>query len=315
MRRITTIAELRAWVAEQRGAGRRIGLVPTMGALHRGHLSLVEAAHRDADLVVVSVFVNPTQFAPDEDFDAYPRDLQGDEAKLAALGDAAPDVVFAPDVDEVYPRPNLTTVHVDVLGERLCGRSRPTHFDGVTTVVTKLLNMVAPDAAYFGRKDFQQLTLIRRMAADTNQPVEIVGCPTVREPDGVAMSSRNLYLTDEDRSAARALSQGLRAAVLTAREARDSGTPVRPGMLRDAVTVTLDAEPRIRTDYVEVVDPDTLVPPDERGEENAGAASKSPDKLLVAVAAYLGKARLIDNVVVGDHDDEDRLLSATTNDD
>lgn len=319
MKRLTTIAEVRAHVTAARSAGRRTALVPTMGALHPGHLSLVGTAHDRADEVVVSIFVNPAQFAPGEDLEAYPRDLEADEAALAALGDRAPSVVFAPSVDEVYPRERLTTVTVRGLNQVLCGRSRPTHFDGVTTVVAKLFNIVAPDVAVFGRKDFQQLAVIRRMVADLDIPVEVAAGPTVREPDGVAMSSRNRYLSDEQRHAARALSQGLRAAVEAARAARTRGEPPDPGVLRGAVAGTLAAEPRVRTDYVEVLDPGSLAPPDNRGEGSGDTgsgprpgASADPD-LLVAVAAHVGSARLIDNVVVGDEADEDRLLAATGN--
>ncbi|MBW3659816.1 MAG: pantoate--beta-alanine ligase [Actinobacteria bacterium] len=300
MERTTTIAGVRVRVAEARSAGARIGLVPTMGALHAGHLSLVERCRDLADLVVVSIFVNPTQFGPGEDLDAYPRDLEGDEAALRALGPAAPDVVFAPAVDEVYPRDPVTTVSVRGLDQVLCGVSRPTHFDGVTTVVTKLLNIVQPDVAVFGRKDFQQLTILRRMVADLDVPVELVGGPIVREPDGVAMSSRNRYLEGVDRTAARALSRALRAAVAAARAARAAGEVPSSGVLRDAATVRLRAEPGARIDYVEVLDPDTLAPPPD------GA-----DRWLVAVAAFVGPARLIDNVVVGERADEDALLAAT----
>lgn len=327
MQRLTTIAEIRAAVAEARAAGRRVGLVPTMGALHRGHLSLVETCHQHADLVVVSIFVNPAQFAPGEDLEAYPRDLEGDEAALRDLDHLAPDLVFAPPVEEVYPRERLTTVTVRGLNHVLCGRSRPTHFDGVTTVVSKLFNIVQPDVAVFGRKDFQQLTIIRRMVDDLDIPVEVVGGAIVREPDGVAMSSRNRYLVGEERTAARALSRALRAAVETVRDARSHGQRPSAGMLREAASVTLSAEPRARTDYVEVLDPRTLAPPDTadaspdasaRGE-GAGAtgsgprpdATEAPDHLLVAVAAYVGAARLIDNVLIGDDADEERLLDAT----
>jgi pantoate--beta-alanine ligase len=318
MERVTTIADLRARVAAARADGQRIGLVPTMGALHAGHLSLVTHARGLADVVVVSIFVNPTQFGPGEDLAAYPRDLEGDEARLASLGSDAPDLVFAPDVVEVYPDgPPRTTVHVAGLTERLCGRSRPTHFDGVATVVSKLHNLVQPDVAVYGRKDFQQLRVIQQLVADLNQPLEVVGGPTVREPDGLAMSSRNAYLDSEDRKAALALSRGLRSAVEAARRARATGTVIDPGMIEDAARVTLAAEPRARIDYVEVLDAATLAPPDatptgEREQESAASQTVRPgEHLLVAIAAHVGPARLIDNVVIGDTDDEDRLLAAT----
>jgi pantoate--beta-alanine ligase len=300
MKRVTTIAGVRAAVADARRGGARIGLVPTMGALHAGHLSLVERCRELAGLVVVSIFVNPTQFAPGEDLAAYPRDLEGDEAALRDLGEAAPDLVFAPSVEEVYPGERVTTVTVRGLNAVLCGVSRPTHFDGVTTVVAKLLNIVQPDVAVFGRKDFQQVTILRRMVADLDVPVEVVGGAIVREPDGVAMSSRNRYLGDDDRTAARALSRGLRAAVEAGRAARDAGERPDAEVLHAAAARTLRAEPGVRTDYVEVLDPDTLAPPTD-----------DTDRWLVAVAAHVGAARLIDNVVVGDRVDEDALLAAT----
>lgn len=328
MQRVTTIADLRARVAAARAAGQRIGLVPTMGALHAGHLALVSHARSRADLVVVSVFVNPTQFAPGEDLEAYPRDLEGDERRLVDLGADAPDLVFAPSAAEMYPdgAPPLTGVRVAGLTDRLCGRARPTHFDGVALVVSKLHNIVAPDVAVYGRKDFQQLRVIQRMVADLDQPVEVVGGPTVREPDGVAMSSRNAYLRGDERRAARVLSQALRAGVLAARRARDAGDPIDAGMIREAVDVMLATEPLARVDDVDVVDADTLAPPDAprvRGQEPdprpaapappAPAPSPHPtgEALLVAVAVHIGAARLIDNVVIGDIDDEARLLAAT----
>ena len=313
MRRLTTIDEVRTASRQARAQGRRVGLVPTMGALHAGHLQLVTAARAVCDVVVVSIFVNPTQFAPGEDLDAYPRDLDGDERKLADLGDDAPDLVFAPGVDEVYPGQRYTTVAVHPLNARLCGVSRPTHFDGVTTVVAKLLHMVEPDAAFFGRKDFQQLTIIRTMVRDLNMPTEIVGVPTVREPDGLAMSSRNLYLESDERLAARAVSRALRAAVEVARRARESGHSPSAEVIGAAAADILDNESAVRTDYVEVVDPDTLAPPEaSTGGDGAGEDATGTRHLLVAVAAYVGKARLIDNVLIGDLADEDRLLAATS---
>lgn len=315
MRRLTTIVEVRRAVAEARARGQRIALVPTMGALHDGHLSLVRQARDQADFVVVSIFVNPAQFAPHEDLDAYPRDLEADEARLAALDAGAPDVVFAPSVREVYPTARVTTVHVAELGDRLCGLARPTHFDGVTTVVTKLLHIVAPDVALFGRKDFQQLTIIGRMVADLDLPVEILGGRTVREPDGVAMSSRNAYLGDEDRLAARALSQALRAAVLAARGPQ----PVTAAFLGEVARRTLVSESRVTIDYLEVLHPESLEAVDgptplDLATSSGGEASgkhDEPTRWLVAAAAHVGPARLIDNVVIGDREDEDALLAAT----
>src|SRR6056297_2976012 len=227
MERLTTIAAVRDHVAVARAAGHRIGLVPTMGALHEGHLSLVRRAREHADHVVVSIFVNPTQFGAGEDLDAYPRDLPGDLAALRGLGEQAPQAVFTPSVAEMYPDGvPRTRVLVDGLTERLCGASRPGHFDGVGLVVTKLHAIVQPDVAVYGRKDFQQLTIIRRLVADLDQPIEVVGAPIVREDDGVAMSSRNRYLDGDQRRTARSLSRALRAAVVAARTARAHGRPV-----------------------------------------------------------------------------------------
>jgi len=313
MRRVVTVGDLRVTVAEWRRDGLRVGFVPTMGALHRGHLLLVEEAHRHADRVVVSIFVNPTQFGEGEDLDAYPRDLEADEAALGGLGDRAPDLVFAPTVADVYAPDAVTTVQVADLTDVLCGASRPGHFDGVATVVNKLFNMVQPDVAVFGRKDFQQLAIIRRMVRDLNVPVEIIGGPTVRESDGVAMSSRNRYLTGQDRIAARALSQALRAAVEQARTVRAAERPIDPGSILDAATGTLAETSGVRIDYIEALDAETLGPPDTRGQGPTGVDVEAPQErlLLVAVAAHVGTARLIDNVVIGDLADEERLLEAT----
>jgi pantoate--beta-alanine ligase len=307
-RRVTTVAEMRRACAAERAAGRRVGLVPTMGALHEGHLANVRLAAEVADTVIVSVFVNPRQFDRPDDLSGYPRDLAGDEAQLAALGPASPAIVFAPDVTEVYPTDPAVTVTVTGLTDRLCGATRPGHFDGVATVVTKLFNMTTPDVAVFGRKDFQQLQVIRRLVADLDLPVEIVAAPTVREHDGVAMSSRNRRLAPDDREAARALPQALRAAVGLARRERDAGRRPSAGMLEEAVTATLGAASAIQIDYVEVLDPETLAPPDGsgRGEE----AETGQEQLLVALAAHVGPVRLIDNVVVGDAQDEAGLVPA-----
>lgn len=304
-RRVTTVTGMREVRAAERAAGRRVGLVPTMGALHEGHLANVRLAAEVADTVVVSVFVNPRQFDRPDDLSAYPRDLAGDEAQLAALGPASPAVVFAPALGEVYPRDPAVTVTVSGLTDRLCGATRPGHFDGVATVVTKLCNMTMPDVAVFGRKDFQQLQVIRRLVADLDLPIEIVAAPTVREPDGLAMSSRNRRLDADDREAARALPRALRDAVELARAERAAGR--RPGarMLEEAVTATLQGASEIRTDYVEVLDPETLTPPD--GSRRGQGDGTEPEQLLVALAAHVGPVRLIDNVVIGDAQDEARL--------
>jgi pantoate--beta-alanine ligase len=317
--RLTTIAEVREAVAEARRAGRTVALVPTMGALHAGHLELVREAARRADVTVVSVFVNPTQFDRADDLDAYPRDLAGDEAQLTALGADAPGYVFAPQVDEVYPRPPVTTVTVRGLTDRLCGASRPGHFDGVATVCTKLFSIVQPDLAVFGRKDFQQLTIVRRVVADLDIPVEIVGGATVREPDGLAMSSRNRRLDDDERRHALALSRALRAGVEVALAARRERRRLDPVRVRDEVAGTLTAAPGVTVDYVEVLDPETLAPvpaepgggPPDAARGEAGDGPPEADQLLVAVAAFVGPVRLIDNVVVGDTGDEDRLVTVT----
>jgi pantoate--beta-alanine ligase len=301
VRRCTTIAEVRAAVTTARASGARVGFVPTMGALHDGHLALVREAARRADHVVVSIFVNPTQFDRPDDLAAYPRDLAGDEHRLRGLGTAAPDVVFAPPATELYPDgPPLTRVHVAGLGDVLEGASRPGHFDGVATVVTKLLAVVAPDLAVFGRKDHQQLQVIRRLVLDLDLPVEIVDAPTVRDPDGVAMSSRNRRLDDDARVAARGLSRALRAAVEVARSARAAGADLDPDALRDAALAVLDDRPGLRLDRLDLVDPTRLTP------AALGATSVS-----LLVAAFVGDVRLIDNVEVGDLDDEARLLAAT----
>jgi pantoate--beta-alanine ligase len=318
VRRVTTIAQVREAVAAARATGHRIGLVPTMGALHEGHLSLVRLAAERAETVVVSIFVNPTQFDRAEDLAAYPRDLEGDLAALAALGADAPALVFVPSPAEIYPRPGLTTVRVAQLTAPMEGASRAGHFDGVATVVTKLFNIVGPDVAVFGRKDVQQLQVLRRMVADLDVPVEIVPGPTVREPGGLAVSSRNRRLDVSQRRSAFALSRALGAAVEAARSAQDRGRLPDPAVLREAALATLAAVPEVDVDYVEVVDPDTLAPPDgPRGEAagpddvtSAAMPARGDDRLIVAVAASVGSVRLIDNVEVGDRDDEERLLTA-----
>jgi pantoate--beta-alanine ligase len=277
---VERIAEVRAECDAARARGERVGLVPTMGAFHAGHRSLMHAGRTDCDLLVVSLFVNPTQFGPNEDLAGYPRDLEGDAAIARADG---VDLLFTPSVDEMYPDgPTCTTVHVAGLTEGLCGATRPTHFDGVTTVVTKLLSIVGPCRAYFGRKDFQQLAVVTRMARDLDLPVEVIGCPLVREPDGLAMSSRNAYLTPDERVAARVLSAALRdasdAIVAGERDAERAET-----IVRDAV----DAEPRAELVYAEVRDAKSL-----------RAVDRIDGECVLALAAQVGRARLLDNVVV-----------------
>ncbi len=274
-------AEMHEWALRQRGEGRRVGLVPTMGALHAGHGGLIGAARSECDAVAVSIFVNPTQFAPGEDLGKYPRTFEADCTMCRTLG---ADVVFAPAADEMYPPDAETFVVQERLSRVLEGASRPTHFRGVLTVVLKLLHVVAPHVAYFGRKDYQQSVVIRRMAADLDVPVEIRVLPTVREQDGLAMSSRNRYLNADERRQAVCLWQALeRCAGLFAEGERESGA------LKAAMRARIDSEPSARIDYVEVVNPDTLEP--------VGTAEPG-DVALVAV--FVGKTRLIDNAVLNE---------------
>jgi len=259
-------------------AGGTVGLVPTMGYFHEGHRSLMRSARADHDLVVTTIFVNPLQFGANEDLAGYPRDLAGDMAAAEAEG---VDVLFVPSLAEMYPEPTVTTVHVAGLTEGLCGAARPTHFDGVTMVVAKLFSIVGLCAAYFGRKDFQQFVVVRRMAADLNLPVEVVGCPLVREPDGVAMSSRNAYLSIAERDRATGIFAALRvAAVAVEKGERD---PARVGALVEAE----GARHGLEFEYVEVARAADLTPLDRLDGE-----------VVVAVAAVVGKARLIDNVTM-----------------
>jgi pantoate--beta-alanine ligase len=271
------IPATRAAVAAARRAGRTIGLVPTMGALHAGHLSLVEAARRDGTFVVVSIFVNPTQFVAGEDFDRYPRDEQRD---LDACRAAGVDAVFAPPTDVMY-RPDATTaVSVGGLAEGLCGAFRPGHFTGVATVVAKLLNVVQPDRAYFGEKDYQQLQVIRRMVRDLDLPVTIVGCSLVREPDGLAMSSRNRYMSAAERAQALCLHRALQTArTLIGQGERDAARVVA------AMHEVIRAAGPARIDYISIVDPDTLI------EQPVIAGP-----VVVALAVRIGTTRLIDNL-------------------
>jgi len=275
----TTIADARAACREMRAARMRLALVPTMGALHAGHLSLVRAAKARCDAVVVSIFVNPTQFGPKEDFAKYPRPFDAD---CAALEKEGVDMIFAPTVEEMYVKGGTTWVTVEGLSEKLDGRSRPGHFRGVTTVVSKLFHVVEPDAAFFGQKDAAQLAVIRRMARDLNFPVEIVGCPIVREPDGLAMSSRNAYLSSEDRRRALVLYRSLQA-VESAFQAGERGAERLVQLGRGVIA----HEAGVRVDYFEIVDPETLDP-----------VERVTGKTLVAVAAHVGSTRLIDNVVL-----------------
>lgn len=279
METISSVAEMRNRAAALRGSGSVVGLVPTMGYLHEGHLSLVRLARELSDTVVVSVFVNPTQFGPSEDFDNYPRDLTRD-ARLA--GEAGCDLLFVPSAEEMYPAHYATVVHVQKLGRRLCGAFRPGHFDGVCTVVAKLLNIVRPEVAVFGQKDGQQAAIIERMAADLDMGVRIVRGPTVREADGLAMSSRNSYLSEDERADAAVLYQALE----TARGLYESGETDAAAVI-ERVRSMIDARPTARSQYVAAVDRDTLDDVQELG----------PDT-MIALAVFVGETRLIDNVVL-----------------
>ncbi len=305
MQEVTTITRLRAAVDEYRRTGATVGLVPTMGALHEGHLELVRRCATESDVTVVSIFVNPTQFDRADDLAAYPRDLDGDRAALRGMDDTTPDLLYVPSTEQMYPSGD-PVVRVSVGGgltDRLCGRSRPGHFDGVATVVTKLLNQVAPDLAVFGRKDRQQLQIIRRLVTDLDLAVRVVGVPTVRETDALAISSRNRRLSPTEREQATVLARALASAVAVARQARRTGGVLPLEALHRALAAPFDEMPEVRVDYLEVVAPDTMAPPD--------AAELAPDtRLIVAVAAEVGPVRLIDNVELGDLDDEDRLLEA-----
>jgi len=263
-----------------RQEGKSIGFVPTMGYLHEGHLSLVRQARKENDVVVVSIFVNPTQFGPGEDYERYPRDLKGDMELLEPIGVEA---VFVPSAGDMYPQGYRTFVEVEDITTRLCGASRPGHFRGVSTVCCKLFNIVRPHRAYFGKKDFQQYVVLRTMVRDLNMDLEIVPMPIVREPDGLAMSSRNAYLNDQERKAALCLYRSLKKAQeLFSRGERQAG------VIRAAVEKVVKAEPLATIDYVEVVDPDTFLPVDEVREGT-----------LVALAVKVGPARLIDNTQLG----------------
>ena len=274
-----TIAQIREHVGQARRAGKTVGFVPTMGALHIGHASLIDAAAKRCDYVVVSLFVNPTQFGPGEDFERYPRPFERD---IRLCEEHGAHTIFAPSAAEMYPRENLTWVTVEKLTEPLCGRSRPGHFRGVTTVCTKLFNIVGADVAFFGQKDAQQATVIRRMVADLNLPLEIVVCPTIREPDGLAVSSRNQYLSPQERKDAPVIFRALsRCTELMATGEREVAR------LTEAMHEVLRQVPALRVEYVNIVDAESLRELD-----------RVEGRVLVAVAGRLGSTRLIDNIVV-----------------
>jgi pantoate--beta-alanine ligase len=274
-----TISDMRAASRAARRDGKRFGFVPTMGALHEGHLSLVRAARARCDVVAASIFVNPLQFGPKEDLAKYPRDFDRDCELLEKEG---VDILFAPSVDEMYPAGAVTHVTVEVLSDKLCGKSWPGHFRGVTTVVAKLFHIVEPDVAFFGQKDAAQVAIVRRMVRDLDFPVEIVVCPIVREPDGLAMSSRNAYLSAQDRKSALALYRALKRV----QELFDKGER-NAARLIDTGKGTFMEEKHARLDYFEIVDPDTLV-----------SVQQITRPMLVAVAAFVGSTRLIDNLVL-----------------
>ncbi|SHK01013.1 pantoate--beta-alanine ligase [Anaerobranca californiensis DSM 14826] len=279
MRIINNPQDMQKFVKEQKRLGKTVGFVPTMGYLHQGHLSLVERAKRENDLVVVSIFVNPTQFGQGEDFDIYPRDFERDQKLLEGLD---VDAIFYPAVEDIYPANYKTYVEVYDITEKLCGASRPGHFKGVTTIVTKLFNMVLPDRAYFGLKDAQQVLVIKQMVKDLNFPVEIVPCPIVREEDGLAMSSRNVNLNPDERKAALVLSQSLFAAQKLILEGERDGAKIKR-----FIEEKISKEPLAKIDYVKVVSGENL----EEVEELKG-------EILIALAVKIGKVRLIDNIMV-----------------
>jgi pantoate--beta-alanine ligase len=276
---VKTVGEMKSLVRRWKSEGKTVGFVPTMGYLHEGHLSLVRESKKRTDVTVVSIFVNPTQFGPKEDFKKYPRDLVKDFAFLETGG---VDCLFYPDAGDIYPPGYRTFVEVHGLQDRLCGKSRPGHFRGVATVVLKLFNIVSPDLAFFGAKDAQQILIIQKMAADLNLDVDVVTCPIVREPDGLALSSRNAYLSPDERKAAPVLSRSLAAAEKLIAAGERDVTKVMA-----AIRSVIGGEPQARIDYVEAVDPANLEPVIEiRGD------------VLIALAVFIGSTRLIDNIRV-----------------
>ena len=279
MQLLSTVHEMRAACRAIRKGGQSLALVPTMGALHAGHIALVRAARAQCDCVAASIFVNPTQFGPNEDFSKYPRTFEKDCALLEAEGVA---LVFAPQSEEMYPKGASTFVEVEGVGDRLDGRSRPGHFRGVATVVAKLFHIVGPDKAFFGQKDAAQVAVLRSMVRDLNFPLHLVVCPTVREPDGLALSSRNRYLSDEERARSLVLSRALNIIVATYR----AGQKDVERLLESGHSV-LATEPDVRIDYLEIVNADTLLP-----------LTEAVPGALVAVAAYVGATRLIDNTLL-----------------
>ncbi len=274
------IADLRQEVGQVKKTGQRIGFVPTMGSLHKGHLSLVSKAVQENDFVVVSIFVNPTQFGPKEDYDSYPRDLESDAGKLGALD---VDCIFSPDTTEMYPEGYNSYVMVKGISSKLCGSSRPGHFKGVTTVVAKLFNIIQPNTAYFGEKDYQQLMVIKRMVKDLNMPIAVRGIPIVREEDGLALSSRNKHLNIEERKQATILNRSLLKAkeLILEKQLKDVSK------IKKEIIEMIERQPLARIDYIEIVDLETL-----------GDIQFIEDEVLVALAVYIGVTRLIDNMLI-----------------
>lgn len=280
MKTIKSIKDLRIEIDMWKKAGSSIGLVPTMGFLHEGHKSLIQRAVKENDKVVVSIFVNPIQFGPNEDYDKYPRDIEKD-SKLCT--DAGASLIFNPEVEEIYPDKNpLTFVNVENITSCLCGAKRPGHFQGVCTIVSKLFNIVAPNKAYFGEKDAQQLSVIKQMVKDLNFPIEIIGCPIVREKDGLAKSSRNTYLSTKERQAALILSKSLKKAKIAIANGEKNTI-----ILKNLIIDNLISEPLARIDYVEIVDFNLRCQIDTLNKES-----------LIAIAVYIGKTRLIDNIII-----------------
>jgi pantoate--beta-alanine ligase len=279
MQVLSTVHEMRVACRNARQSGQSLGLVPTMGALHPGHISLVRAARAQCDVVAASIFVNPTQFGPNEDFAKYPRTFEQDCALLEAEGVA---LVFAPTPEEMYPAGATTFIEVAEISDRLDGASRPGHFRGVATVVAKLFHIVAPDKAFFGQKDAAQVAILRRMVRDLNFDLDLVVCPIIREPDGLALSSRNRYLSAQERDLALVLSRALHAIYETWHAGQINVAP-----LLDAAHSVMAIHPEVRIDYLAIVDPDTLLPLD-----------KAVPGALAAIAAHVGTTRLIDNIIL-----------------
>lgn len=279
MRVVEKISDLKAIIKSQKSNSKTIGFVPTMGYLHQGHLSLVETSKYDNDFTIISIFVNPTQFGPNEDFNKYPRDTEKD---LIKAENAGVDIVFLPNTEDMYPNGFMTYVNVDEITNKLCGKSRPGHFKGVTTVVNKLFNIVQPNKAYFGQKDAQQVAVIKRMVCDLNMNIEIITCPIVREEDGLAMSSRNIYLNSEERKFAINLSKAL----FGAKEMITNGETSKQNII-EYITNRIINDAHGEVEYVEILNAETL-------ED----ISIIENKILLALAAKIGAIRLIDNIVV-----------------